>query len=331
MAEVSNTEYTSILMQGSGTFAVESAIGTAVPRGDKGKILVITNGAYADRAGKIAKYYDINMEFLRYIEDTKPSPSDVDKILSENIKNGSPFSTVFMVHSETTSGLINPIEDIGKIAKKYNCDYIVDAMSSFGGIPIDFNESCIDILVTSANKCLQGVPGFGVVIAKKSLLSQCENRARSLSLDLFDQEKGLTANGQFRFTPPTHTICAFQKALNELSEEGGVLKRNQRYNKNKEIVCNAMIKFGFELYLNEKDQGPIISSFKYPNSPNWNFETFYKHLADNQFLIYPGKVTNADCFRIGHIGHIYPQDMEKFIKVVENVCNEMKLFDKKSA
>ena len=209
-------------MQGSGTFAVESSIGTVVPR-DKGKILVITNGAYADRAGKIAKYLNIDMEFLRYVEDTKPSPSDVDKILAEHENEGKPFSTVFMVHSETTSGLINPIEPVGMVAKNYNCDYIVDAMSSFGGIPISFDNAGIDVLVTSANKCIQGVPGFGVVVIKKSLLGQCENRARSLSLDLFDQEKGLTANGQFRFTPPTHTIC-ISKALNELKEEGGVLK-----------------------------------------------------------------------------------------------------------
>eukprot|EP01084_Bolivina_argentea_P220607 373854_1 len=202
-------------------------------------------------------------------------------------------------------------------------------MSSFGGIRIDFAKSGIDILVTSANKCLQGVPGFGVVIAKKSLLEQCEARSRSLSLDLYDQEKGLSANGQFRFTPPTHTICAFQKALNELEEEGGVDERCKRYLENKQIVCDAMMKLGFELYLAPKDQGPIISSFKYPDSPNWDFETFYSKLAEKNFLIYPGKVTNADCFRIGHIGYLYPSDMNKFVKLVGVVCDEMNLFGQK--
>ena len=185
--------------------------------------------------------------------------------------------------------------------------------------------------MTSANKCLQGVPGFGVIIARKELLEKCGDRARSLSLDVFEQEKGLNTNGQFRFTPPTHTICALQKALNELSEEGGISNRNKRYEKNKEIVCNVMTKLGFELYLNQNDQGPIISSFKYPNSPNWDFEVFYNKLAENDFLIYPGKVTNADCFRIGHIGHVYPKNMERFGEVIKTVCNEMKLFDTKSA
>lgn len=328
VAEVNNTEYASILMQGSGTFAVESSIGSIVPR-ENGKILIITNGAYGDRAGKISKYLNIDMEVLKFVEDTKPSPSEVDKILKQHNDSGKPFSTVFMVHSETTSGLINPIQEIGVIAKKYNCDYMVDAMSSFGGIPISFKDANIDLLVTSANKCIQGVPGFGIIIIKQTLLKQCENRARSLSLDLFDQEKGLTSNGQFRFTPPTHTIFAFQKALNELKEEGGIIERNKRYQTNKQIVCDAMIKLGFELYLDENDQGPIISSFKYPSSPNWNFETFYNKLAENDFLIYPGKVTNADCFRIGHIGHIFPKDMHKFVKIVASICDEMKLFEVK--
>eukprot|EP01084_Bolivina_argentea_P061036 111548_1 len=325
IAQVSNKDYTCVLMQGSGTFSVESAIGSIVPR-DTGKILIITNGAYADRAGKIAKYLNIPMELLRYVEDTKPSPLEVEQILSEHSAKKQPFSTVFMVHSETTSGLINPIQEVGMIAKKYNTDYIVDAMSSFGGIPIDFESSCIDVLVTSANKCIQGIPGFGITIAKKSLLEQCCNRARSLSLDLYDQDKGLNGNGQFRFTPPTHTICAFQQALNELNEEGGVMKRNERYEANKKIICDVMLELGFELYLPVEDQGPIISSFKYPNSVNWDFEMFYNKLAEHDFLIYPGKVTNADCFRIGHIGNLYPDDMKKFGKVVEKACNEMQLF-----
>ena len=187
-------------------------------------------------------------------------------------------------------------------------------------------EGGISALVTSANKCIQGVPGFGIAIVEKELLSQCQGRARSLSLDLFDQERGLSANGQFRFTPPTHTICAFQKALDELREEGGVIARNERYNANKTMVCAVMKELGFKLYLPEQDQGPIISSFKYPESPQWDFETFYQRLAAHDMLIYPGKVTNADCFRIGHIGHVYPKDMERFANVMRTVCKEMGLF-----
>merc|ERR1712228_725798 len=233
--------------------------------------------------------------------------------------------------SETTSGLINPIDGVGKLVKQYNADYIVDAMSSFGGIQIDFDDCKIDVLVTSANKCIQGVPGFGIIIIKKALLAKCKENARSLSLDLYDQEKGLTANGQFRFTPPTHTICAFKKALDELKEEGGVLKRNERYSQNKIDVCDTMKDLGFELYLSEENQGPIISSFKYPSSTNWDFDLFYNKLAENDILLYPGKVTNANCFRIGHIGHVYPKDMERFCQVVRKVCEEMNLlFDNKS-
>lgn len=197
VANVDSNDYTSILLQGSGTFAVESAIGACVPK-ENNKILIITNGAYADRAGIIAEYYDMDVHYLRYVEDTLPSISEVDKILSENcLKNGmKPFSAVFMVHSETTSGLVNPIREVGEIVEKHGALYIVDAMSSFGGIPIDFYACNIDFLVTSCNKCLQGVPGFGIVIARNSVLEQCEGNARSLSLDIYEQAKGLNKNGQ---------------------------------------------------------------------------------------------------------------------------------------
>jgi 2-aminoethylphosphonate-pyruvate transaminase len=229
--KLDSKEFTSILMQGSGTFAVESAITTSIPR-NAGKLLVLSNGSYGDRAGAIAKYQGIDVEVIRYPENSKPDPVDVDKTLNEHKTRGKPFSTVFVVHSETTSGIINPIHEIGKVVKhKHNLPFIVDAMSSFGGLPIDFNACGIDFLVTSANKCLQGVPGFGIIVARQNVLQKCKGNARSLSLDCYDQWQGLENNGQFRFTPPTHTICAFQQALDELTAEGGVKKRMERYKK----------------------------------------------------------------------------------------------------
>jgi len=320
LAGVSAQEYTSIPIQGSGTFGVESVIAAAVPK-SKGFVL-IANGAYGLRMHKIAKAHSIPCTLIEYPDNTPPNVADLEAALSQ--PQNAHITHVAMVHSETTSGIVNDVETFGQVVRKHNKSFIVDAMSSFGAIPLDFHKASIDFLVSSANKCIEGVPGFAFVIAKRSALNASKGNADTLSLDIVDQRAGLDANGQFRFTPPTHAMLAFRQALRELDEEGGVVARGNRYKENQRVLQEGMIKLGFRLYLPPKLQGFIISSYEYPKDANWDFTKFYSKLNDRGFVIYPGKVSKADCFRIGHIGRLFPSDTKALLRAIDAVCKEMK-------
>ena len=309
--------YECVLMQGSGTFGVESVIGSAVSPG--GKLLVVINGAYGERILKIAEVLGIECEALRCEENRKTDPAEVAGRLQADEK----ISAVAIVHCETTTGIINPVEETGSIVRAAGKTYIVDAMSSFGAVQLDVQSAEIDFLVSSANKCIEGVPGFSFAICRSEALNACEGQARSLSLDLFAQWKGLESNGQFRFTPPTHTILAFERALAELHEEGGVDGRAARYRGNYETLVRGMSELGFKEYLAREDQGHIITSFRYPSDPAFDFTEFYTRLSEKDLVIYPGKVSNADCFRIGNIGHIQRADVENLLAAIASVLGQM--------
>tara|TARA_Y100000588_G_scaffold4821_2_gene5972 strand:+ start:2034 stop:3119 length:1086 start_codon:yes stop_codon:yes gene_type:complete len=294
-------------MQGSGTFAIESALTTLTP--PDGKWLVIINGAYGERILKIADRNDISAVPLRCAENQQPCLDAVDTALRQG-----GFTHVATIHCETTSGILNPVNAIGAIARQHGCMHLVDSMSAFGGVEFEFTH--IDCLVSSANKCIQGVPGFAFTLCHRPLLEH--SHARTLSLDLADQWHGLEANGQFRFTPPTHTLLAFDQALRELDAEGGVAARATRYQANHKTCLEGMRALGFREYVPEPLQGHIITSFLYP-SENFDFEDFYDRLNEKGFVIYPGKVTQADCFRIGHIGHLFPKDTEALLSAVREI------------
>ena len=226
---------------------------------------------------------------------------------------------VACIHSETTTGLFNPIDEIGAVIKKYGAVFIVDAMSSFGGVEMDMKELHIDFLVSSSNKCIEGVPGFAFILAKRTELEKAKGQARSLSLDLYEQWAGLESNGQFRFTPPTLSIMAFRQALRELATEGGVKAREARYRANKKVLDEGMAALGFREYLDKSIQGHIITSFLYPEDPRFNFEDFYNKLNDRGFVIYPGKLSRANAFRIGNIGQIFPENVKALVDAIEEV------------
>ncbi|XP_046383707.1 2-aminoethylphosphonate--pyruvate transaminase-like isoform X2 [Ischnura elegans] len=287
------------------------------------QVLIISNGSYGNRMKKICEIAKIPAVTLQFSEESEIQLSVVERELRCNPS----YPLVAMVHCETSSGIINPIEKVGALVKSMlpGATFFVDAMSSFGAIPIDFEAGCVDFLVTSANKCLQGVPGFGVVIAKKSVLMQCQGRSRSLSLDLVDQLEGLEGNGQFRFTPPTHALLALRKALWELAAEGGVCGRRERYRKNSVIIQEGMRALGFKTLLPHQKLSIIITSFLYPKHPNFKFEEFYQMLSNQGQLIYPGKVTKSDSFRIGSIGDLFPRDMEHLLKCIEKTLLKMKI------
>jgi 2-aminoethylphosphonate-pyruvate transaminase len=309
--------YEAVLMQGSGTFGIESVLGTTVPPG--GKLLVVINGAYGDRIAKIAEVLKIDVATYRTAEDQVPDPAEVDRILSED----SMITNVAVVHCETTTGIMNPIEAIGRVVRKHDKTYFVDSMSAFGAVPFDYLACEADFLVSSANKCIEGVPGFSFAICRRSSLEATKGWARSLSLDLYAQWRGLEANGQFRFTPPTHAILAFRQALRELEHDGGVEGRARRYGKNYQTLVAGMRAMGFQEYLDVEFQGHIITSFHFPDDSRFTFEEFYQRLNDKGFVIYPGKVSNADCFRIGNIGRLFTEDVTSLLAAVGTTMAEM--------
>jgi len=313
MASSQPDAYTTVLMQGSGTFSVESVVGSVIPR--DGKLLVLTNGAYGKRIAEMAEVLGIDFVVM---DDGETNPVNV-KQLEEILQVDTAITHVAVVHVETTTGMINPIADVARVAKQYGKTVIVDAMSSFGGIPMDVAELGIDYLISSANKCIQGVPGFGFVIARKEALLTCKGVARSLSLDLYDQWETMElGNGKWRYTSPTHTVRAFDQALLELEEEGGVARRYERFTRNQQTLVEGMQRIGFRTLLSKELQSPIITSFLYPESPVFSFEEFYLRIKEVGFVIYPGKITAASTFRIGNIGDVHLADIERLLENMEN-------------
>ena len=303
--------YTAVLMQGSGTASVEATIGTVMP--EYGHLLVVDNGAYGARIAEIADYLHITHTVLDCGETQMPCTDEIDKLLTTD----NSITHVAMVHCETTTGMLNPLKSVAEVVKRHKRILIIDAMSSFGGIPINVEELGIDFLISSANKCIQGVPGFGFVLARKMLLEQCKGRARSLSLDLYAQWHCMEVNhGKWRFTSPTHTVRAFAQALQELHEEGGVEQRYHRYRTNQERLVKGMTELGFHCLLPEQMHSPFITSFYSPEHPDYDFRRFYALLKKKGFVVYPGKVSDADCFRVGNIGEVYPEDISRLVNAV---------------
>ena len=309
VASVSPEIYTTVLMQGSGSFGVEAVLTTCI--GVEDKCLIITNGAYGQRMVTMAEYIGIQHVVHSVPYDMIPDANDIRKILT----NDKAITHIAMVHCETTTGILNPIEDIAAICKEYNIILIVDAMSSFGGIEIKVQDLGIDYLISSANKCIQGVPGFCFVVAKLEKLVECQGNSRSLSLDLYDQWKYMNMDGKWRFTSPTHVVAAFSKALAELAAEGGVSVRNKRYKCNNQLLRGKLKDIGIAAYINEAHQSPIITTFLFPTE-HFDFNTFYNYVKARGFVLYPGKLTDVDTFRIGNIGEIYQQDILQLCNII---------------
>ncbi len=310
LAHVSEEEYTAILMQGSGTFGVESVI-TSVIGADE-KLLICANGAYGERMEDIVKHADIPYVIYQEHYDRVPDAGKVAEIL----ENDPQITHVSMVHSETTSGILNDIESVSRVVKAHGKTMIVDAMSSFGGVDIPVADWGIDFIISSANKCIQGVPGFSFIIANKEKLIASKGKARSLSLDLYDQWETMNKDGKWRFTSPTHVVLAFAQALRELEEEGGIEARNKRYTDNNRLLISEMEKLGIKPYIDSEHQGPIITTFLYPENHSFSFSQMYEYIKDRGYAIYPGKVTEADTFRIGNIGEIYEDDIRKLMDIM---------------
>lgn len=284
-------------LQGSGTFSVEAAIGTLVPR--TGHVLVPNNGAYCQRIAKICKVLNRQVTTIDYTEDKQVLAADVDRALSADPT----ITHVALVHCETGTGVLNPLHEIAVVVAKHDRGLIVDAMSSFGALEIDARETPFDAVIAASGKCLEGVPGMGFVIARRSVLEKSEGNCHSLAMDLYDQWVYMGKTTQWRFTPPTHVVAALDEAITQYVEEGGLAARGGRYARNCKALIDGLAALGFLPYLESAIQAPIIVTFHAPDDPKYDFKTFYQEVKKRGYILYPGKLTQMETFRVGCMGH----------------------------
>jgi 2-aminoethylphosphonate-pyruvate transaminase len=317
--------HVTVPMQGSGTFAVEAMLTTFVP--PNGKVLLLINGAYGQRAKKICDIARRAYAVHETAEDTPPDLAAVGKMLQAD----KAITHVFAVQCETTSGILNPIVEIGALVPRHGRKLLIDAMSAFGALPLDAAKTQFDAVAASSNKCIEGVPGLGFVICRKAALAETKGNATTLVLDLHDQWQNFSKTGQYRFTPPIHVIVSFHQALTEFWAEGGQPGRGGRYAENGKILIEGMRKLGFTTLLPDRLQAPIIITFHMPKDPKFVFETFYDLLKERGYVIYPGKLTVADSFRIGCIGRLNADHMRGVLAAVAEVLSELGVKNLKSA
>jgi 2-aminoethylphosphonate-pyruvate transaminase len=303
-------------LQGSGTFIVEAMIGTLVPR--SGKLAVLVNGAYGTRMVRMCGYLRRDCIALETPEDTPVDPAALDAALAADAA----ITHVVVVQCETTSGVLNPVEAIATVTARRGRRLLVDAMSAFGALPLDAAATPYDALVASSNKCLEGVPGLGFAIVRRSALEAAAGNAPSLSLDLHDQWAAMERTRQWRFTPPTHVLAALDQALVEHAAEGGIAGRGARYANNCRVLVDGLRALGFETLLPDALQAPIIVTVRMPADPKFSFESFYDRLSRRGFVIYPGKLTVADSFRIGCIGQLGEHEMRGVLRAIGEILAE---------
>jgi len=304
-------------VQGSGTFAVEATLGTLLPR--DGKALVLVNGAYGTRIARMCEVMGRACVTLETTEDVPPDPEDIARVLTAEPT----ITHVIAVHCETTSGILNPIHGIAQVVADQGRALIIDSMSAFGALPFSLADSPADAIVSSANKCLEGVPGMAFAIIREAALLEAQGNAPVLCFDLYDQWRAMEANGQWRFTPPTHVIAALDAALAQHEAEGGVEGRGSRYRRNCEVLVGGMVEMGFRPFLPDNLQAPIIITFHTPADPNFDFTRFYDLLHDRGIVIYPGKLTQAESFRMGCIGALDESHMRRALDAVRSVMIDM--------
>ena len=306
-------------MQGSGTFSVEGAVNTLVPR--DGHLLVLINGAYGKRFAKLAQMMGRRVSIFETPEDVQTTAVDVERLLSGDRS----VTHVGLVHCETSTGILNPLPEIADVVARHGKSLIVDAMSSFGAIPIDARTMPFDALIAASGKCIEGPPGMGFVIARKSVLERCAGNSTSLSLDLHDQWQYMEKTTQWRYTPPTHVLVALAAALESFAGEGGQPARLARYTGNCDTLVRGMAELGFRPFLDPAIQAPIIVTFHAPVDPRYAFRTFYDSVREKGFILYPGKLTQVETFRVGCIGAIGPDEMRHAVNAIRDTLAELRI------
>ncbi len=304
-------------MQGSGTFAVEAMLSSFIPK--DGKALVLANGAYGQRAVQTLDYLGRAHAVLDKGDYLPPRGAEVAAILADDPA----ITHVVAIHCETSSGILNPIEEIAEATSAAGRKLLVDSMSAFGALPLPPSQITYEAMVSSANKCIEGVPGFGFILARKTALDEAAGNCPSLSLDVHAQWAHMNKSGQWRFTPPTHAVAAFLAALDAHEAEGGVAGRGARYTRNRDVMVAGMRELGFETLLDDRWLSPIIVTFFCPDDPNFRFDRFYDLMKDKGFIIYPGKLTVVDSFRVGCIGQMDEHVMRQVVAAAKHSLAEM--------
>ena len=310
-------DYTCVLFGGSGTAAMDAVINSVVP--PKKKILVINNGAYGERMIKIANGYNIDCAELVFPWNDLPDLNTIERTLDDDMD----ITHIAVVHHETTSGLLNPLKELEEIARSSGKTLVVDAISSFAGIPIDMSEDGIDYLMSTANKCVEAMVGVSFVICKKEEIEELANwPPRSFYLDLYSQYRYMEETGEMRFTPPVQVIYALRQAVRELLEEG-LEKRFERYKENWSVLTIGLKKMGFQLFLEDEKQSGILTSVVEPDHPNYDFMTMHDLLYEKGFTIYPGKIGTANTFRVANLGAINAEDIRRFLQALKTTLDQM--------
>ena len=309
--------HTVVPLQGSGTFSVEAAVATVVPR--DGHVLVLDNGAYCKRAAKLTQMMGRRASVLPFAEDERASPSALDARLMADPS----ISHVVLIHCETGTGVLNPLAEVATVCERHGRGLIVDAMSSFGALPIDARSMRFDALIAASGKCLEGVPGMGFVFLRQAILPGCVGQSQSLAMDLHDQHIYMEKTGQWRFTPPTHVLVALAEAIDQFIEEGGQPARLARYVDNCRTMLDGMSALGFKPFLKPDVQAPIIVTFHAPAHPAYDFKRFYEAAKQRGFILYPGKLTQIETFRVGCIGAIGRNEMRQAVEAVADALREM--------
>ena len=304
-------------LQGSGTFSVEAAIATVVP--PAGHVLVLDNGAYCKRAARLTTLMGRRCTVLGFDEAAQVSPA----VLDDQLKADATITHVVLIHCETGAGVLNPLQAVADVCAAYGKGLIVDAMSSFAALDIDARKIRFDALVAASGKCLEGVPGMGFVFIRKAILADCAGQSQSLAMDLYDQHQYMEKTGQWRFTPPTHVLVALSEAIAQYEEEGGQPARLARYTRNCQTLVSGMAKLGFKPFLDPTIQAPIIVTFHAPGDAKYEFKKFYEAAKAHGFLLYPGKLTEVETFRVGCIGAIGPLEMAQAVHAVAQTLQDM--------
>ncbi len=307
-----------IPLQGSGTFSVEAAIGTLVPR--EGHVLVPQNGAYCQRIARICRVLGRQLTTLDYAENVQVDAGDIERALASDAS----ISHVALVHCETSTGILNPLQEVAQVVAHHGRGLIVDAMSSFGALEIDARRTPFDAVVAASGKCLEGPPGMGFVIARRAVLERSAGASHSLAMDLHDQWVYMQKTTQWRYTPPTHVVAAFDAAIAQYLEEGGREARHARYALNCRTLIEGMTRLGLRSFLPAAIQAPIIVTFHAPDNPRYTFETFYNAVKARGYILYPGKLTTLETFRVGCMGQLGARGIAGAVDAVGQVLAEMR-------
>ena len=312
LIDIVHAAYTHVCvpMQGSGTFSVEAAVNTLVPR--DGHMLVLINGAYGKRFARLTTMMGRKVTTFETADDVPTTGDDVDRLLTKDPS----ITHVGLIHCETSTGIENPLRAIAAVVARHGKSLIVDAMSSFGALPIDARTTPFDALIAASGKCVEGPPGMGFVFIRKAILEGCAGQSQSLAMDLYDQHAYMERTGQWRFTPPTHVVAALAEAIAQFEAEGGQPARLARYTQNYQTLIHGMSRMGFMPFLDPAIQAPIIVTFHAPGDPRYEFKAFYAAARQAGFILYPGKLTQLETFRVGCIGAIGPTEMEQAVQAV---------------